>query len=140
MTLCTILRWRALKNLFRVSKQPRNLGTQKLGKTAKLENYQNGLVGIGRRPPKSIWINPLPLGINGFHCVECPHKMMKVLLNLAPGEPLALVQEVPCFDGSIKLDPLLASSLDLCVQNMIIGFLLHAIKVELCWSQLFFYL
>jgi hypothetical protein len=35
--------------------------------------------------------------------------MRKFLLNLAPGEPLALVQEFPCFDNSIKMDPLLAS-------------------------------
>jgi hypothetical protein len=47
--------------------------------------------------------------------------MRKFLLNLAPGEPLALVQELPCFDDSIKLDPLLSSALDLCVHNMIIG-------------------
>ena len=44
--------------------------------------------------------------------------MRKFLLNLAPGEPLALVQELPCFDDSIKLDPLLLSALDLCVHNI----------------------
>jgi hypothetical protein len=49
--------------------------------------------------------------------------MRKFLLNLAPGEPLALVQELPCFEDSIKLDPLLLSALDLSVHNMIIGFL-----------------
>jgi hypothetical protein len=58
------------------------------------------------------------------------------MLNLAPGEPLALVQELPCFDDSIKLDPLLSSALDLCVHNMITGFLLHVVRVELCWCQL----
>jgi hypothetical protein len=61
------------------------------------------------------------------------------LLNLALGEPLALVQELPYFDDSIKLDPLLLSALDLCVHNMIIGFLLYAFRVELCWCQLFCY-
>jgi hypothetical protein len=65
--------------------------------------------------------------------------MRKFLLNLAPGEPLALVQELPCFDDLIKLDHLLSSALDLCVQNMIIGFLLYAVGVELCWCQLFGY-
>jgi hypothetical protein len=61
--------------------------------------------------------------------------MRKFLLNLAPGEPLALVQELPCFDDSIKLDPLLLSALDLSVHNMIIGCLLYAVGVELCWCQ-----
>ena len=65
--------------------------------------------------------------------------MRKFLLNLAPGEPLALVEELPCFDDSIKLDPLLSSALDLCVHNLIIGFLLDAVRVEICWFQLFFY-
>jgi hypothetical protein len=41
------------------------------------------------------------------------------------------VQELPCFDDSIKMDPLLSSALDLCVHNMIIGFLLYAVRVEL---------
>jgi hypothetical protein len=62
------------------------------------------------------------------------------MLNLALGEPLALVQELPYFDNSIKLDPLLASALDLCVHNMIIGCMLHAVKVEICWCQLLCYL
>jgi hypothetical protein len=66
--------------------------------------------------------------------------MRKFLLNLAPGEPLALVQELPCFDNSIKLDPLLASVLDLFVHNMINGLFLYAVRVEICWCQLFFYL
>jgi hypothetical protein len=66
--------------------------------------------------------------------------MRKFLLNLAPGEPLALVQELPCFDDLIKLDPLLASALDLCVHNLIIGCMLHAARVDLCWCQLLCYL
>jgi hypothetical protein len=33
--------------------------------------------------------------------------MRKFLLDLAPSEPLALVQELPYFDNSIKLDSLL---------------------------------
>jgi hypothetical protein len=59
--------------------------------------------------------------------------------NLALGEPLALVQELHCFDELIKMDPLLLSSLDLSVHNMIIGCLLYAVGVELCWCQLFCY-
>jgi hypothetical protein len=62
------------------------------------------------------------------------------MLNLAPCEPLALVQELPCFEDLIKLDPLLLSSINLCVHTMIIGFMLHVVMVELCWCQLFFYL
>jgi hypothetical protein len=66
------------------------------------KNCQNEPVGIGGRPPKSIWINPSPL-----------------------------VQKMPCFDNSIKLDPLMASALDLFVHNLIIGFLLYPIGVGL---------
>ena len=79
----------------------------------------------------STWINPPSLGSNGIHCVDFPHQMRKFLLNLALGEPLALVQELPCFDNLIKLDPLLESSLYLCVQYMINGFLFHAFRVEI---------
>jgi hypothetical protein len=80
------------------------------------------------------------LGRNGLHCVDFPHQMRKFLLNLAPGEPLSLVQELSCFDDTIKLDPLLVSDLDLCVHNLIIGFLLHVVRVELYWCELFYYL
>jgi hypothetical protein len=66
--------------------------------------------------------------------------MKKFLLNLALGEPLALVQELPCFDNSIKLDPLLASALDLFVHNMIIVFLLYVVRVDIRWYQFLFYL
>jgi hypothetical protein len=62
------------------------------------------------------------------------------MLNLALGEPVALVQELPDFDNSIKLDPLLASSLDLLVHNLIIGFLLYAIGFELYCCQSLCYL
>jgi len=111
--------------------QVRDLKTRE--KNAKLENYQNEPVGIVGRPLTSIWINPSPLGRNILHFVEFPHKMRNFMLNLAPSEPLSLVQELPCFDNSIKLDPLLASALDLFVHNMIIGFLLHVVRVEICW-------
>jgi hypothetical protein len=77
--------------LFRASKKPRNSGPENLEETAKLENCQNEPVGICGRPPTSIWINPPPLGINGLHCVDFPHQMREFLLNLAQGEPLALV-------------------------------------------------
>jgi hypothetical protein len=113
--------------------------TAKNSKLTKLpENYFEP-VGKGGWPLISTWINPPSLGRNGLHCVEFPHQMRKFLLNLAPGEPLALVQELSCFDNSIKMDPLLSSALDLCVHNLIIGCLLYAVGVELCWCQLFFY-
>jgi hypothetical protein len=66
--------------------------------------------------------------------------MRKVQLNLAPGKPLALVQELLCFDNSIKLDLFFSSAIDLCVHNMIIGCLLHAVRVEIYWCQLLCYL
>ena len=61
------------------------------------------------------------------------------MLNLAPGEALALVQELPCFDDLIKLDHLLSSALNLCVHNMITGFLLYVVGVNLCWCHWFCY-
>ena len=68
-----------------------------------------------------------PLGSNGPHCVEFLHEMRKLLLNLVPGEPLALVKELACFDNSIQLDLLLASVLDLRFHDLISCGLLHAI-------------
>jgi hypothetical protein len=59
------------------------------------------------------------------------------MLDLAPGEPLALVEGFPCLDNLIKMDPFLVSVLDLCVHNLIGGCLFHAIRVDLCWHQLF---
>jgi hypothetical protein len=96
-------------------------------------------VGKGGWPKISTYINPPSLGINGLHCVEFPHHMRKFLLNLAPGEPLALVQELPCFDDSINMDPLLSSALDLFFHNTITRFHLYVVEVELCWCQLLFY-
>jgi hypothetical protein len=49
------------------------------------------LVGIGGWPPISTWINPPPLGRNGLHCIETPHQVRKLPLDLAPGETLSLV-------------------------------------------------
>jgi hypothetical protein len=82
------------------------------------------------------WINPTHLGRNGLHCVEFPHHMRKFLLNLAPSEPLALVQELPYFDNSIKLDPLLMSAINMSVPDMINGCLFHAIKVDIYRCQM----
>jgi hypothetical protein len=93
----------------------------------------------GGWPLISTWINPPSSGSNDLHCVEFPHHMRKFLLNLALGEPRTLVQELPCFDDSIKLDPLLSSALDLCVHNIITRFLLYAVEVEICWCYLFCY-
>jgi hypothetical protein len=53
--------------------------------------------------------------------------MRKFLLNLAPGETLALVQELPRFDNTIKPKLVLASALELCFRDLISGFLFHAI-------------
>jgi hypothetical protein len=66
--------------------------------------------------------------------------MRKFFLNLASSERLALVQELPFFDNSIKLDPLLVGALDLFFHNLIIRFMLYAVGVELYLFQLLFYL
>jgi hypothetical protein len=66
--------------------------------------------------------------------------MRKFLLNLAPGESHALVQEFPYFDNSIKPDPLLASAIDLFLHNIISGCMLYGVRFDLSWCQLFNYL
>jgi hypothetical protein len=50
--------------------------------------------------------------------------------NLALGEPLALVQELPCLDNLIKLDPLLVSALDMCVHYLISGCMFHVVRLS----------
>ena len=105
--------------------------TPKNSKLPKLPENCFELVEKGGWPLISTWINPPSLGSNGLHCIEVPHQIREFLLNLAPGEPLALVQELPYFDDSIKLDHLLSSSLDMYVNNLIIGCLLYAIGVEI---------
>jgi hypothetical protein len=66
--------------------------------------------------------------------------MKKHLLDLAPGEPLSLVKELPFFDNLIKLKLLLVSSLDLCFHDQISGCMFHAIRVEIYQCQLLLYL
>jgi hypothetical protein len=41
------------------------------------------------------------------------------MLNFSLGEPFSLDQEMPFLDNPIKLDPLLESSLDMCVHYLI---------------------
>ena len=65
--------------------------------------------GIGGWPLISTWIIPPPLGSNGPHYVEFLHEMRKLLLNLFPGEPLVLVQELAIFDNPTQLDILITS-------------------------------
>jgi len=77
-----------------------------------------------------------PLGCNGFHCIECLHEMGKLLLKLAPGEPLPLVHELAYFDNLMRLDPLLESALSLCVHDLISCSMFNVISVELYWCQL----
>jgi hypothetical protein len=89
------------KPSFRPSKWPRKLKPAKNSKLPKLPENCFEPVGKGGWPPISTWINPPSLGRNGPHCVECLHEMRKLLLNLVPGEPFALVKELACFDNSI---------------------------------------
>ena len=55
--------------------------------------------------------------------------MRKLLLNLVPGEPLALVQELVSVDNPIQLDLLSVSVLDLYVHDTVCGGLFHAVWV-----------
>jgi hypothetical protein len=89
------------KTSFRPSKWPRKLKPAKNSKLPKLPENCFEPVGKGGWPPISTWINPPSLGRNGAHCIEFLHEMRKLLLNLDPGEPIALVKELACFDNSI---------------------------------------
>jgi hypothetical protein len=89
------------KPSFRPSKWPRKLKPAKNSKLPKLPENCFEPVEKGGWPPISTWINPPSLGSNGPHCVEFLHEMRKLLLNLVPGEPFALVKELACFDNSI---------------------------------------
>lgn len=53
--------------------------------------------------------------------------MGELLLNLIPGEPLALVQELANFDNMIELNPMLESVLSYCVHDLINCGLFNAI-------------
>jgi hypothetical protein len=55
------------------------------------------------------------------------------VLNFSPDEPLALVAELPCLDKLIKLDPMMVNALDLCFHYIIVGCILHAVMIDLCW-------
>jgi hypothetical protein len=55
------------------------------------------------------------------------------MLNLALGEPLSLVQDLPRFDNMIRQKLILMSALDLCVHDLFNGFLSHVVRVEICW-------
>ena len=128
-------------NMYRALDSPESVETtitNKYRRTCWTKNCQEELVRIGGWPPISTWINPPPLGSNGLHCIKCPHQVRKFLLNLALGEPLALVQELSCLDNLINLDPLLVSAFDLCVHYLISGCLFHAVWVEICFFQLLF--
>ena len=72
------------------------------------------------------WINHASLGRNGPHCVECLHEMGKLLMNLVPGEPLALVREFSSFENPIQLDLILESVINLCVHDPISCGMFHA--------------
>jgi hypothetical protein len=89
------------KPSFRPSKWPRKLKPAKNSKLPKLPENCFEPVEKGGWPPISTWINPSSLGSNGPHCVEFLHEMRKLLLNLVPGEPFALVKELACFDNLI---------------------------------------
>jgi hypothetical protein len=89
------------KPSFRPSKWPRKLKPAKNSKLPKLPKNCFEPVGKDGWAPIIIWINPPSLGNNGPHCVEFLHEMRKLLLNLVPGEPFALVKELACFDNSI---------------------------------------
>ena len=83
------------------------------------ETGWGALGGIGRWPPISTCIIPPPLGSNAPHCMQILHEVRKFLLNLVPGEPLALVQELANFDYLIQLDTQFFSSLDMFFHDKI---------------------
>ena len=65
--------------------------TKNYTRTCWTNNCQEEPVTIGGWPPISTWISPPPLGRNGLHCIDFPHQVRKLMLNLASSEPLALL-------------------------------------------------
>jgi hypothetical protein len=61
--------------------------------------------------------------------------MGKLLLNLTPGEPLALMKKLPCFDDPIELDVLLVGALHLEVHDPINCRMFNAFEIEFCRGQ-----
>jgi hypothetical protein len=62
--------------------------------------------------------------------------MRKLLLNLTPGEPLALMKKLPCFDDPIEFDSLLVGVLCLGVHDLINCHMFDAGRIEFCRGQL----
>jgi hypothetical protein len=61
--------------------------------------------------------------------------MGKILLNLTPSEPLALVKKLSCFDDPIELDVLMVGDLHIGVNDPINCFLFNAVNIEFCRGQ-----
>ena len=66
--------------------------------------------------------------------------MGKLLLNLIPSEPIALVMKLLDFDNPIELNALLASALHLCIHDPINGSLFQVVRVKFCWFQILCYI
>jgi hypothetical protein len=58
--------------------------------------------------------------------------MGKILLNQSPGEPLALMKKLSCFDEPIELQGLLAGVLCLSVHDPINFPLFDVVRIESC--------
>jgi hypothetical protein len=61
---------------------------------------------------------------------------MKLLLNLTPGEPLALMKKLPCFDDPIEFDCLLVGVLCLGVHDSINCHMFDVGRIEFYRGQL----
>jgi hypothetical protein len=61
--------------------------------------------------------------------------MGEVLLDLVPGEPLALVKKMPYCDNLKELYIMLVTTLQLIVHDPVHYSLLNVIRVELCHGQ-----
>jgi hypothetical protein len=93
------------------------------------------IIGTGGLPPVSTWIIPPPLGRNGPYCIKFLHWIEKLLLNLTPDKPLALVKKLPYFDNPIELDVLQVGALNIGVHDLINFFLFNVFMVDLCRGQ-----
>ena len=123
------------ETLFRGSKLLQKFRTQKSAKIVNAEiNKETDETDWrsmwNRRVATNIHLDhSTPLGSNGPHYVQSLHEVRNFLLNLVPGEPLALVQDLASFDHPIQLDLLLVSVLDLHVHDTICGGLFHVLWV-----------
>jgi len=90
---------------------------------------------IGGNPPMYTYIIHEPLRIIGLHYAKFLHHTGKLLLNMSPSEPLALMKKLPYFDNPIVLDILLVGAIIFGVHDPIKYLFFNVVRIEFCRGQ-----